>query len=230
MRSEVCRRSASPRCRKPRAAAALLLVSLGGLFACSTPAEFETAPEFLGLQPAFYSVSAPTSGTRLPDDSCPRALPTIQAGTRRTLTEIGATINLPSDTREIAHAFGSRPGAAFLSQSLGLIAFGYDSDLPTLLSRTERGLRGSQWGPVFFTRWCPITIGGVRATLFIDPYIVRRDSTRSIAFLPDIVITTTSPSGRRVNMRISGTVLPLDSLAPMPPALLLVAAAVGIQW
>ena len=77
MRSEVCRRSASPRCRKPRAAAALLLVSLGGLFACSTPAEFETAPEFLGLQPAFYSVSAPTSGTRLPDDSCPRALPTL---------------------------------------------------------------------------------------------------------------------------------------------------------
>jgi hypothetical protein len=201
-----------------------------GLWACSAPTEFATIPEFLRLQPASFTVSAPTSGNRVPDDSCPRVLPPVATGTRRTLSEIGASIELPTDTRAIAHAFGTQPGAAFLSPSLGLIAFGYDSDLPTLLTSIRLGDRSSSVGAQFFTRWCPITINGVRATLFVDPYVAIQGATRSLAYGGEIAITTTSPSGRRVNIRISGSVSSLDSVSRTPNGLALVAAASGIQW
>ena len=209
----------------------VVVAVVSGSWACSSPTQFETPPEFLGLEPAFFTVSAPTSGNRIPDDSCPRALPQVVAGTRRTLSEIGATIELPSDTREIAHAFGKQPGAAFLSPTLGLIAFGYDSDLPTLLRNIGVGQQSSRSSLGAFARWCPMTINGVRATMFVDGYSVVRIATREILHGNGIVITTTSPAGRRVNIRISGASAPSNSDDILPSAAFTLAAAVAaIQW
>lgn len=222
---------AAPRCTRHAVCAATAAVAAAfGTWACSSPTEFATTPEFLVLEPAFMTVSAATSGNRVPDDSCPRVLPPVAAGNRRTLSEIGATIELPSDTRELSHAFGKQSGAAFLSPTLGLIAFGYDSDLPALVSNIGLRQRSGRRDFGFFTRWCPLTINGVRATLYVEPYAFTQDSKSTILFGRDIVIITTAPSGRRVNIRISGSRAPFDSLRRAPNGLSLVAAASGIQW
>ena len=216
--------------RRTVGAAIVSLAPAFGFGACSSPTEFATTPEFLRLEPAFMTVSAATSGNRVPDDSCPRVLPPVAAGNRRTLSEIGATIELPSDTREIARAFGTQPGTAFLSATLGLIAFGYDSDLPVLVSDIGLGKRSGRRDFRFFPRWCPLTINGVRATLYVEPYAFTQDSKSTILFGREIVIITTAPSGRRVNIRISGSKAIPDLASQASTALGLVAAAQGIRW
>ena len=232
MISFVCTRIVARCSRHAVRAVVVAIVAVSAAAACSSPTQFENPPEFLALEPALFTVSAPTSGNRIPDDSCPRTLPMVAAGTRRTLAEIGATIELPLDTREIARAFGKKPGAAFLSPTLGLIAVGYDSDLPTIVRNLTLGQISSRSILGAFERWCPMTIDGVRATMFVDrDFGVIRVGTRELLLGSDIVITTTSPAGRRVNIRISG--YPAQSELdddPQPTAFALTAAVAAIQW
>jgi hypothetical protein len=220
--------------RSSRRCVCAVIVASGlacGVWACSSPTQFETTPEFLQLEPAFFTVNLPTSENRIPDDSCPRALPKVAAGTRRTLSEIGATIELPLDTREIANAFGKQPGAAFLSPTLGLIAFGYDSYLPTVLRRVGVGTGSFGLpGQLFLGRWCALTINGVNAALFVDPFLETRGSELYTDYGGEFAIITTSPSGRRVNIRISANASPRDSMLRSRNGLPLVSAAAGIRW
>lgn len=228
-----------PRCaRALRSRARLSAAASLALVACTDPTAATDAPLFMTLVPLAEAVRPPDvhDRSRVPADSCPVIGAVASSGRRRRLNAIGASIALPDNAEEFPRPFGDTPGALFRIPAIGILAVAYDDRIPILqggLFFFRSGLRAQQ---SLAYRFCPIALTGIPSTLYVDPYTVRVDSSKYIAYGEDLALTTRTPSGRRVNFRfvgepaINGSVAFGPAGAPSNRALQLLAAVSTIEW
>jgi hypothetical protein len=181
----------------------VLAATLACATSCTDPTGIGPAPEYLGLTLLALAVVPPEERYRLPLDSCPSVTANSSAAPRRGIAGISATIALPANTQELARPFGKTAGVVYRIPSAGIVAIAYDDSIPTLVRSVRIGDRDSFLGVQPFDRWCPASIGTSKATLYVVPYARYIDTVAVLAFARPMAITSTSPAGRRVNIRLS---------------------------
>ncbi len=181
----------------------VLAATLACVTSCTDPTGIGPAPEYLGLTWVEFAVVPPEEKWRLPLDSCPSVTTDSSTAPRRAIVGIGATIALPANTQELARPFGKTAGVVYRIPSAGIIAIAYDDSIPIVVRSVRTGDRNSFLGVQLFDRWCPASIGTSKATLYVVPYPRYIDTVAVLAFARPMAITSTSPAGRRVNIRLS---------------------------
>lgn len=179
-----------------------LSVVVSALMGCTNPDIIGPQPGFFGLTTGFRLNPLLLSLPPLPADSCPPFDPSVLPVNRRTIAGSSATVALPASTLSVP--FADDRGVVFRIPGEGFIAVAYDDDLPVRLDFSDGSSRDPLFGFEMF-RWCRVTVDGRAAELFVDalmPFPPERPV--DIVFSPGMLLTTTTPAGRRVNITLEG--------------------------
>jgi hypothetical protein len=175
---------------------------LGVLAACTDPTAVGPEPEFIALTEI---TSVIVADEPLSQDSCPSLSSDLETQPRRSVSGSSATIAFPDNPASGSASFGSEPGSLFRISDIGLIAISYDNRIAEEVVTARTGQRFSAYGPQYLWRSCTVTLGGRPARLFVLPLSISRGSgsgTSGVEFLDDMIVTTTTPEGRAVNIRL----------------------------
>ncbi len=192
------------------------LLSLVSLVACTDPAGPGDQPGFFGLVqgPNPFLVQASPA---LPADSCPPFRESSLPSTRRPIAASGASIALPSTA--LATRFDDERGIVYRIPGEGFIAVSYGDDVGAQLDGSD-GRSRRPVTSVSLLNVCDVTVDGRPARLFLEfATVFRLDGTTvpgPIIYQPYMLLFTTTPAGRRVNIALlgAGTI----SVAVPPPA------------
>ena len=187
-----------------RAAAARVALAAAFCAGCTDPLSIGPRPDYLGVLVIEESIVDSVSSRQLPADSCPAVTVATGASRRRPAPQMKGSIALPEATVELPNAFGRIPGIVYQVPTTGIIAITFDNLIASFLTSPIFEPRTSnRFASNPFVSWCPATIGAAAAKIYVEPYVVLRGTTQSVYFARGMAITTVSPNGRRVNIRIS---------------------------
>ncbi len=180
---------------------------------CTDPTSVGQKPDFLALVSGALGPS-PSLSDRLTSDSCPKLTPAATPTAGQPLPEIGATIGVPQTFGVSVASFGPIPGAAYRISNLGFIVIAFDDYFAVrqnlLFFGGPVGVRsGSPSGSSLtsvasYDRWCNTTLSGRPATIRLTLIPMFDSSGRSLVSTPlsDMAVIATSPTGRKVNIRV----------------------------
>lgn len=183
------------------------------LAGCTDPTAVGPKPDFLAMVSGALGPT-PSLLDRLSPDSCPKLTPATTPTAGQPVPEIGATIGVPRSSGVSVASFGPIPGAAYRVSNLGFIVIGFDDYFAVrerlLFLGGPVGIRSGSPSDSFLTsgppydRWCNTTLSGRPATIrlaLLTPF----DSAgrpQPSTYLNDMAVVATSPTGRKVNIRI----------------------------
>jgi hypothetical protein len=177
----------------------------GVLAACTDPTAVGPEPDFITLTDIRSMALGSLSGADLlPADRCPSIAAYSSTQTRRRLAGTSATVIVPNELAFQSVGFGGEPGVLLSIADAGLIAIAYDDRVATRSSRYEPYGRFEETTTAFYPQWCAVVIGGRQAQLHVIPSNIARSTPSAVgdSFFNDMVITTSNPDGRAVNIRL----------------------------